>query len=647
MLALFCLAGCRPGSTVASAVRTDAATARDVIEDEVVCRDASGYAEPLIVDWSSAGRLDLEAAMTSGVAVVSYDCHRLRLLNGCTVDGDYAFVGVTVKEETIQLTNADEVQANLPLSGVKLSASMDAKSSLDLALVMVGKRSTTLREANRSRLQGSCDGATHFVRAATVGAFAMARGSSGEVRAAVDLFGAGAGAASEESRNNRTVDGDRNACKKSAPGDDAPPAGCGAALRLELIPIVQGELAEAPAEPKETKPTVREVCPEGMVKLGGKCAIATAQDKLCDQGNRPACQALCAKGSARGCFEYAQAIAFGTWRRPAEEKKAILEESLTFMAKACELGSQDACYEQAWMHWNQYAYGPVHDPKRALELAEASCAQGGGRACGLIASAHDPKSHDAEKVTPDAATWERYVTRACDLGEDSWCATLAARLTADPKTRDKGLAVFRRACTGTRQTSCRAWAEAVDPKREEAEAIDAYVMACLAGWSTGCARAGKHLSRGELRDPARGAAMARRGCFDLSDPRSCKVIVDWPDYRELEPDDQARAARYGCAHDWQGLYASLCAEASYHTEKRSRDLDLKACDEGDAPACARLAEEQIRLACKGGVARSCRKLETRDPVRYEQYVRAHCDRNPKSQWCEVVRAKGWPLPKSR
>lgn len=638
---------------MASAVRTDAATASDVIDDEVVCRDAGGYAEPLIVDWSSAGRLDLEATMASGVAVVAYDCHRLRLLNGCTIDGDYAFVGVTVKEETIQLTNADEVQVNLPLSGVKLSAGMDAKSSLDLALVMVGKRSTTLREIDQRRLRGRCDGATHFVRAATVGAFAMARGSSGEVRAAADLFGAGADAASEETRNNRTVDGDRDACKKASPGDASPPAGCGAALRLELIPIAltsdeQGEPVAAPTAPQESEPVVREACPEGMVKLEGKCAIATAEDELCDQGNRPACASLCAKGSARGCFEYARDIAFSTRSRdPADEHEAKLQTSLSFFAKACRLGSHEACYERAWMHWNEYAYAPVHDSRRALQLAEASCAEGGGRSCGLVAKAHDPKSTGNDKVTPDAATWERYAGRACDLGEDVWCTMLAKRWVAETKTRAQGLSVFRRACTGTQEWSCRAWAEAVDPARDEAGAIDAYVMACRAGWAPGCERAGKHLSRGELRDPARGAAMAKRGCFELSHPPSCKVIVDWPDYRELEPDDQARAARHGCANDWQGIHAKLCADAAYHTEKRSRRLDLKACDEGDAPACARLAQEQIRLACKGGIASSCRKLEDRDPERHERYVRAHCARKPGSHWCETVRARGWTAPPSR
>lgn len=60
-------------------------------------------------------------------------CKRLKLLNGCSLDAAHAFVGVTVKEETIQLTTADEVQANLPLSGIELAAGMDASSSLDLA----------------------------------------------------------------------------------------------------------------------------------------------------------------------------------------------------------------------------------------------------------------------------------------------------------------------------------------------------------------------------------------------------------------------------------------------------------------------------------------------------------------------------------
>jgi uncharacterized protein len=56
---------------------------------------------------------------------------------------------------------------------------------------MVGKRKTTWANALQQDLRGNCDGATHFVRGATVGAFAMRSGVMGRARSVAELFGAG------------------------------------------------------------------------------------------------------------------------------------------------------------------------------------------------------------------------------------------------------------------------------------------------------------------------------------------------------------------------------------------------------------------------------------------------------------------------
>jgi hypothetical protein len=78
----------------------------------------------------------------------------------------------------IRLNSADELGANLPFSGLtlkgELAAEMQRGATLDVALMMVGKRVATHGKASTVDLLGDCAGATHIVHWATVGAFAMA-----------------------------------------------------------------------------------------------------------------------------------------------------------------------------------------------------------------------------------------------------------------------------------------------------------------------------------------------------------------------------------------------------------------------------------------------------------------------------------------
>jgi hypothetical protein len=101
------------------------------------CRDVSGGTKPLVVDWKPEQRVDLEVAMSEGLAVVAYDCKGLELLSDCRVDGSYGFKGVVLKQQLIRLADADEIKMNLPLSGAQLVAQLDAEldrgATLDLA----------------------------------------------------------------------------------------------------------------------------------------------------------------------------------------------------------------------------------------------------------------------------------------------------------------------------------------------------------------------------------------------------------------------------------------------------------------------------------------------------------------------------------
>ena len=170
-----------------AAQRPGELTAEEVLHGaRVACELEGSRARPLVVDMPATERAMLEATMKSGLAVVSYDCEQLRILPGCRVEGSYAYVGVTTKEEQIQLVDLDEVQANLPFGGVDVDVS--AGRTVDIAMMLVGQLTTPLASVSEGRLVGDCDGATHFVRGATVGAFAMTQGTSAEHQAAVKLL---------------------------------------------------------------------------------------------------------------------------------------------------------------------------------------------------------------------------------------------------------------------------------------------------------------------------------------------------------------------------------------------------------------------------------------------------------------------------
>ncbi len=201
------------------------------------CRSAHGEGTVLVVDWSGEERGDLEIATREGIAMVRYDCQSIRLLRDCRLEGAYSFVGEPRAEQVLALNGADEVKAKLPLKGGAISASLGRTSSIDIALVTVGKRATTLTKVGRRELKGDCADATHFVRSTDVGAFSFQTGTVGAVRSAAELFGAGASASSTSSRSVSKKDGDYGACSAATAAASRPPAQCSAIVRIQLVSV--------------------------------------------------------------------------------------------------------------------------------------------------------------------------------------------------------------------------------------------------------------------------------------------------------------------------------------------------------------------------------------------------------------------------
>ena len=433
------IAGCGPGST-AQAVRPNDKTANEALGEAapisgLTCSRAPDRGEPLIVDWKTAEQLDLTVTMQKGVAVVAYDCKSIRLLKDCSIKGSYGFTAVpSVLEEAVQIDDADEVQANLPLGGVSLSAEVSRGSSIDIALAYVGKQSALNESVTKSDLSGSaCAAATHYVRGATVGAFVMATGTKGQVRAAADIFGAGASGASSSSKRKLNSGGDVKACKAVKTGLEKPPEGCGALIRLEL-----SALGSTLVQSKEgaAAPPLENTCVDGFVPSQGRCVKKSREiARRCEPDDIEDCKAQCDKGNADSCYN---AGAYLQSRRQ--------EGTELYLRKACEGNVGRACSRLAII----YAPGLLQpDPPKSFMYAQKGCDLLVPQACVYEGE------QDKTKSWPDRSDFFR---RACDLGYYDGCKGLArvyleGREGMVRKT-EEGIAILVRACDAGTGKAC-------------------------------------------------------------------------------------------------------------------------------------------------------------------------------------------------
>lgn len=643
--------GCGAGA-VGDAARPEAPTGAEALEESPGdCKGVASHAEPLIVDWRSKERLDLELAMKKGVAVVAYDCKQMRLLTDCRVEGSYDYAGVSIKEDLVQLENADEVRANLPLTGAKIGGELSRDSSIDIALVMVGKKGSTAGEIARGALAGKCEGATHVVRAAYVGAFAMARGSRGKVRAVAEVFGAGGEAKSESQKRTSNKDGDVGACKAAKPSAP-PPDQCQSAIRLELAPIQDKvakaeEAGEAEAKP-EAKPDSVETCGPGMVRAEGKCTAD--KDKVayrCKPMDEAECRTQCEKGNPESC----SSLGFILKRKNDPSARELFD-------KSCELGNGSGCFNAANERLQANMKAP--NPKLVVEaeqLLDKGCLAGDGWVCMNTAHWY---IRDEKLNPPFGRNVERgikYLERGCALGYAFACASLGTELVEGKNTKKddkRGIELFKRACDGGSWDNCEKLGNYLRdgkhvPKSSEA-ALTAYGRACAFGGARACHSAAAMYLKGDgvKKDEPQAVALLRRGCPDKgpSGWDACRALGELHQKGEAgAKKDLQKAADYYT----RGLWAGKAGEIYEKGINGKPDLDKalehykKGCQtmaSGDGKeacfAAGRLLAKKDKAAAKDYYADLCQRLGLG--------VKGYCDEYKKLGGDPKSLKKGGPTP---
>lgn len=461
-LAFLVAASCGKGK-VGKTVQPDTMTGADALgEGSFDCTAVAPSAEPLVVDWPDHHRADLGITLQQGgVAVVHYGCDGLELLKHCTIDGGYRYAGSQLLLGVVELESADAVQASLPVQGATFAAKVGGDSKIDIATAIIGRLNTLVSGPSRAELQGECEGATHYVRSAYVGAFSMATGTKGEAYVAAEIFKAGASAGSSSSRSALTKDGDLSVCESHDPNSPAPPSQCRSAVRLELYPIEEAVASgdaesnpdgsvstSASAQPKPVVEGLVNTCADGFVPAGGKCARKEAVVAYrCDRNDYEDCKAQCDKGSADSCYN----AGLGPLSRMpvapnSPDYAARQKEDLPYYEKACEGGVGLAC-NSLGLSYSSKNSGLLDLAKAQAKLERACSALMTGAAClhlaNLVVEGKAPINKDPKRAV-------ELMERACILGIANGCVRVGEwKITGHkgvPKDVAKGTELLEASC---------------------------------------------------------------------------------------------------------------------------------------------------------------------------------------------------------
>jgi len=374
------------GCGAADAVRPEAPTADEATGKK--CDPKSDITNVFVVDLPPETRSDLELALGAGsLAVASFDCKEVKILRNCKASGAYAFRGTSAKERVLSLENGDAIRAALPLGGAGIAASFEAEAStgmkFDLGLVIAGQMVGSSSSFSAAELTGACNGATHVITAAKMGAFAMGTSSKAELKTAAEVFGAGAGASSSSSKLTKARDGSLKACEAAESGSEKAPKGCDALLALEVTKLVAD---------------VGEVDEDGM---GDLFLGLVFSDLKCKDAE--ACEAGCNAGKGRSCTELGVALVDGG----LGDKN--LPRGRQLLKKGCELGDMKGC--SAYADVIGFVDSRVDE---AIQYAEKACTVGNdGYACSSTAVLYGKKGNKEKE--------KKFESKACMAGYEPAC----------------------------------------------------------------------------------------------------------------------------------------------------------------------------------------------------------------------------------
>jgi hypothetical protein len=342
------------------------------------CSVESSQAKPLVVEWPAPERLALEIKARSGLVAVKYTNCEMTVLDRCSIQAKYTYVGGTKKEDEIEINDADDLYANLPVGAAKLEGKLSRSGRLTVKMDLVGRYQSERTSVRADELQGDCDGATHFIYGVTLGAFDFYAGGQASMSGGAGVAGVGAGGSSSSDRESIMRDGDPTACSKASPDDKSPPLQCGALIRIEVVPIGAAK-------------TFAPACPEGTRWDGSQCLGKKVMTQVdCPAGttwNGQVCSATVNTNCAAGMhFQAGQGCVADGGPPPSEQPAAatpappVPQRPQPQLVNAQSFGiynqSDAAAYCRSAEHWREKRH-----LASAAELAKLPTSDCSGMGC--------------------------------------------------------------------------------------------------------------------------------------------------------------------------------------------------------------------------------------------------------------------------
>lgn len=462
------LSSCTPGlgaglAKAPTAEKCDPATLNDMIS-------------PLVVEWPSNARSDLEAAMHDNVVVVSFTCEKVTVLPDCKVKGSYGYRAVTPRLETMLIEGRDNIQASFGGVAWAVSGKLEREANLDLSHMLVGKMSTTRAAVDRADLEGGdfCKGATHFVKRADIGAFAYATGTSVKAGVSAKAFTQGASVETESKEVRTKKDGDQGACKASKLADSKPPEGCGAGIRVALAPI-KGGAAKATKEEGLSQKGLSDGlgCPNGFSYVNGACVHnPSGKATLCNEDDEAGCQKQCTSGSYASCDRYARVLLYRDDEN--KEMEAVIAKITAAKARfdeACLADQPAACTALGLL-----SFAPLlisNDPsdkagfKRGFDYLASGCRAGDFVACSFLRGMGNESALSKELGINGGKLLKDTLARGCAGGTAVPCGfqsfEFATGKSGAPNAA-KALELAEKSCLGSFAEGCLLYAGLLSDK---------------------------------------------------------------------------------------------------------------------------------------------------------------------------------------
>jgi hypothetical protein len=224
---------------------------KPVEEAAPTCQKGKNDDRPLAVSLTKEEREQLRLGLADGgLLPVKYENCELVFLKDCQLNVFYEYMPASFRKERVAIRDAKDLFDAMPIHGADTWKELKRSGELGVSLIEIGRWESHEKDVGKDDLRpladGGCNGATHLVTAASMGAFRLQAGAIDKAQSLLE-------------------EGVEDACAHATTYDRSPPDNCAAALRIELTPL-----------------------PEGGVIQPGPCAIDTFWDR-----DKHACEPDC------------------------------------------------------------------------------------------------------------------------------------------------------------------------------------------------------------------------------------------------------------------------------------------------------------------------------------------------------------------